>query len=81
MSQAESPALPPHSHLTPKEIAVFLHVNQRTVYRLCEDGGCRFCVGGMSSVFQGISFCGGTSSAGNVLSGEMVANWTHVDKR
>lgn len=34
---AESPALPPHSHLTPKEIAVFLRVNQRTVYRLCVD--------------------------------------------
>jgi excisionase family DNA binding protein len=35
---AESPALPPRSHLTPKEITVFLRVNQRTVYRLCEDG-------------------------------------------
>ena len=25
------------THLTPKEIAVFLRVNQRTVYRLCVD--------------------------------------------
>jgi excisionase family DNA binding protein len=34
---AESPALPSHSHLTPREIAVYLRVTVRTVYRLCED--------------------------------------------
>ena len=37
MSQAESPARPPHSHLTPQEIAVYLRVTVRTVYRLCEE--------------------------------------------
>jgi excisionase family DNA binding protein len=36
MSQAPLSALPPHSHLTPKEIAVYLRVTVRTVYRLCE---------------------------------------------
>jgi excisionase family DNA binding protein len=36
MSQAQSPALPPHSHLTPQGIAVYLRVIVRTVYRLCE---------------------------------------------
>ena len=34
---AESPALPPHSHLTPQEIAVSLRVTVRTVYRLCDE--------------------------------------------
>ena len=38
MSQAQSPALPPHTHLTPQEIAVYLRVTVRTVYRLCEGG-------------------------------------------
>ena len=33
---AESPALPPHSHLTPREIAVYLRVTVRAVSRLCE---------------------------------------------
>jgi excisionase family DNA binding protein len=37
MSQAQSPALPPHTHLTPQEIAVSLRVTVGTVYRLCED--------------------------------------------
>jgi excisionase family DNA binding protein len=36
MLQGQSPALPPHSHLTPKEIAVYLRVTVRTVYRLYE---------------------------------------------
>ena len=36
MAQGQFAALPPHSHLTPKEIAVFLRVHLRTVYRLCE---------------------------------------------
>ena len=37
MSQAQSPALPPHSHLTPQEVATFMRVTVRTVYRLCEE--------------------------------------------
>jgi excisionase family DNA binding protein len=31
------PTLPPHSHLTPQEVANFMRVNLRTVYRLCGD--------------------------------------------
>jgi excisionase family DNA binding protein len=49
---AESPALPPHSHLTPREVAIFLRVNLRPVYRLCEGGELPFLRWGLRSLLS-----------------------------